>query len=509
MCMATTDGLDRTAVVTLSTNQTEIELAEFVGRYYADPLGWARVAFPWGHGILAKLDGPCPCQVRILTALGDAVRARKFNGRDAVKPIRIAVSSGHGIGKSVLFGIIDNWIKSTRPHSQGTVTANTFTQLETKTWGAIQSMAKLSLTAHWFEIGASRIYRKESKETWFSAPQSSSDENSEAFAGQHAASSTSYYLNDECSAIPDVIFEVQEGGLTDGESMQFLFGNPTRSIGKFHRVMNGAERDRYITITIDSRECPLTNKEQIEEWIQDYGEDSDFFRVRVRGLPPRASSAQFIDSDLVMAAQKRPVQFMLDDPLIVGVDMAWGGDDRNTVRFRKGMDARSIAPIYVPGEQTRDPNVMVMVLAQVMTKTYGTDKVAMMFMDAAGIAGPVASRLRDMGHKNILEVNFGAHAPDQKHAFMRSFMWGKMKDWLQSGAIDRSHELADDLMAPGYKIDRQTRIQLEPKDKIKLRLGRSTDDGDALALTFAAPVGNRPRQSPMEAVRMRPATAYS
>jgi len=197
--------------------QTELELADFVGRYYADPLGWARVAFPWGQGILAKLNGPCPCQVKILTVLGEEVRKRRFNGRDAVPPIRIAVSSGHGIGKSVLFGIIDNWIKSTRPNSQGTVTANTYTQLETKTWAMIQAMAKLSLTAHWYEIGAQRIYRKLAKETWFSSPQSCGEENSEAFAGQHAASSTSYYLNDECSAIPDVIFEVQEGGLTDGE----------------------------------------------------------------------------------------------------------------------------------------------------------------------------------------------------------------------------------------------------------------------------------------------------
>lgn len=478
-----------------TTLSPEDQLAEFVGRYYADPLGWAHVAFPWGKpGLLAKLDGPCPCQVKVLGKLGEMVRARRFNGRDAVKPIRIAISSGHGIGKSILFGIIDNWIKSTRPHSQGTVTANTYSQLETKTWASIQAMAKLSLTAHWFEIGAGRIYRKDAKETWFSSPQSSNDDNSESFAGQHAAGSTSYYLNDECSAIPDVIFEVQEGGLTDGEAMQFLFGNQTRSTGKFNRVMSGNERDRYETITIDSRECPLTNKEQIAEWIADYGEDSDFVRVRVRGLPPRASSAQFIDSELIQQAQRRAPESLQDDALIAGVDLAWGGDDNNTIRFRKGSDARSIPPIYIPGEFTRDPNVMVVRLAEVLSATYSGAKVAMMFMDAAGIAGPVASRLREIGHKNILEVNFGAHSPDRKHAFMRSFMWGQMKAWLSNGAIDKSPGLADDLLAPGYSIDKQTRIQLEPKDKIKKRLGHSTDDGDALALTFAAPVQSKQAQ---------------
>jgi hypothetical protein len=481
--------------------RSDVELADFVGRYYADPLGWARVAFPWGKpGLLAKLEGPCPCQVKILTILGEQVRARKFNGKDSVKPIRVAVSSGHGIGKSILFGIIDNWIKSTRPHSQGTVTANTYTQLETKTWASIQAMAKLSLTAHWFEIGASKIYKASAKETWFSSPQSCAEENSEAFAGQHAASSTSYYLNDECSAIPDAIFEVQEGGLTDGESMQFLFGNQTRSQGKFHRVMTGGERG-YITVTIDSRDCPLTNKEQIAEWVEDYGEDSDFVRVRVRGLAPAAADAQFIPLDLIQGAQKRAPTYIYTDPLVAGCDLSWGGADYNTIRFRRGFDARSIPPVRIPGELTRDPNVMVMKLSEMLNRDYHGQKLAFLFMDSAGIAGPVASRLRDIGHKNVLEINFGAHSGSPKYKLMRSYMWGQMKEWLLAGgAIDNSSDLMEDLAAPAYSLTRKTEILLEPKEKIIKRIGHSTDDGDALALTFAmkiqAPVMPKPELIP-------------
>ena len=475
--------------------QVERDIEDFALLCYDDPLLWAQKAFPWGKGILAKLSGPCPCQTKILAALGKAVRERGFDGINAVLPIRIAVSSGHGIGKSILFGIIDNWIKSTRPNCRGTITANTFTQLETKTWAAITAMCKLSITAHWFEPGASKSYRIGAKDTWFSAPQSSSEENSEAFAGQHEASSTSYYLNDECSAIADIIFEVQEGGLTDGESMQFLFGNQTRNTGKFHRVMSGLERG-YVTLTIDSRECPLTNKALIQEWLEDYGEDSDFFRVRVRGLAPAAGDSQFIPLQLVSDARSRSAQAMPDDPLIVGGDLAWGGDDFNTFRFRKGHDARSIPPIRIHGEKTRDPNVLVMKIAEILDKEWGErkERVAMMFIDSAGICGPVAARLRALGYRNIQEVNFGADALNEKYAFMRSYMWGQMKEWLQAGgAIDRSDELLDDLTAPGYKIDKKVRIQLEAKAEIKKRLGHSTDDGDALALTFAMPVGPKPK----------------
>ena len=108
--------------------------------------------------------------------------------------------------------------------------------------------------------------------------------NSEAFAGQHAATSTSFYFFDEASAIPDKIFEVAEGGLTDGESMIFLFGNPTRNSGKFWKVCFGPDRPRWLHKSIDSRTSALTNKTQIAEWANDYGDDSDFFRVRVRGI---------------------------------------------------------------------------------------------------------------------------------------------------------------------------------------------------------------------------------
>src|SRR5688572_29785137 len=192
--------------------------------------------------------------------------------------------------------------------------------------------------------------------------------------------------------------------------MQFLFGNQTRSTGKFDRVMTHADDGQYICITIDSRDCPLTNKEQIQEWADEYGEDSDFFRVRVRGLAPSAGDSQFIGLDLIKSAQKRQAVSMPDDPLIAGCDLSWGGADYNTIRFRKGCDARSIPPIRVPGELTRDPNVMVLKLADVLTKDYNGQKVSMLFIDSAGIAGPVVSRLRTLGHKNIQEVNFGAHS---------------------------------------------------------------------------------------------------
>jgi hypothetical protein len=358
----------------------------------------------------------------------------------------------------------------------------------TRTWATIQTWTRRCKTGHWFEVTGQRMDHKQFKESWFCSAQSCKEDNSEAFAGQHAANSTSFYVFDEASAVPDKIHEVAEGGLTDGKPMFFQFGNPTRSRGTFHRVTFGAERNRWVVRSIDSRACKFSNKELIEQWRQDRGEDSDFFRVRVLGLPPRADDSQFIDLERIVEAQKRPAVVLEGEPLVAGVDLAWGGEDWNVVAFRRGRDARSISPMRIPGEKTRDAAIMVVKLSDLLTNGVKGHKIKMMFIDSAGISGAIASRLWDLGHRNVVEINFGADSPDTKYANMRAYMWGKLKDWLLTGAIDDNPRLECDLTGPGYELDRKVRIKLEGKDEMKERGLDSPDDADALALTFARQV---------------------
>jgi hypothetical protein len=472
-----------------TAEQIHAELADFIGEFYADPLGFVIAAFPWGEpGPLADHTGPDTWQREFLQWLGEEVTKRKFDGQSAVEPVRAAVSSGHGIGKSTLQAWLVLWIMSTRPNARGTVTANTAHQLDTKTWAAVQYWHKLCLTASWFECNTTRLYMKGNRESWFVAPQSCREENSEAFAGQHAADSSSFYIFDEDSAVPDLIHEVAQGGLTDGEPFWFLFGNCTRNSGSFHRACFGVDRHRWKTWVIDSRNSKFTNKKQIAEWIADYGEDSDFVRVRVRGLPPAASDLQFIDSQSVSGAQRRDITGLADDPLVAGLDVARGGTDECVLRFRRGQDARSIPAIRVPGEQARDSMRLVTLAADVLGRSYNGRKVAMLFIDGTGVGGPIVDRLRQLGHSNVVDVQFGSEAPDGKCANMRAFMWRQMRDWLRHGAIDSTPALEMDLTGPGYKHDSRDRLLLESKEQMKARGVDSPDDGDALALTFAAPV---------------------
>lgn len=476
----------------------DLMLADEVSRFYADPLGFVLFAFPWGEpGALEKHTGPDDWQRAFLTTLGEEVARNGFDGVNPVRPIRRAVSSGHGIGKSTLVAWLVAWIMSTRPGAQGTITANTFAQLQSKTWASVKRWMGLCVTAHWFRVADHRMYHVDYKDSWFCAPQSCREENSEAFAGQHAADSTSFYIFDEDSGIADKIHEVSEGGLTDGEPMAFRFGNPTKTSGGFHKACFGSERDLWNPTIIDSRDCRYTNKAQLDEWVQKYGENSDFVRVRVRGLPPSAGDLQFIDSETVFKAQKRDVVNLGDEPLVAGLDVARGGGDECCLRFRRGNDARSIKPLRIPGEQARDSMRLVAAVSAALDQKYDGDKVHTLFVDATGgsVGGPVADRLRQLGY-NAVDVQFGGESPDDHYANMRAYMWGRMRDWLHgNGAIDASADLETDLAGPGYHHDKRDRVLLEAKEDMKKRGLDSPDDGDALALTFAAPVGVPARRS--------------
>lgn len=479
--------------------QTEVELAEFIAQFYADPLGFVQAAYPWGEAGPLEQETLEDWQREVLVEIGQEVQKRGFDGQNAVDAIRQAIASGHGIGKSTLIAWIADWIMSTRPFAQGTVTANTVTQLETKTWPAIEKWTRLCLTGHWFTTSGGAMRHKDHPKQWFLVAQTCREENSEAFAGQHAAASTSFYLNDEASAIPDIVWDVEEGGLTDGEPMIFAFGNPTKSSGRFYEICFGSKKDRWKHRAIDSRSVKRTNKKQIQEWIDDYGEDSDFVRVRVLGKPPRASELQYIDQDRVTDAQKRDVYALDDEPLICGVDVSGGGSAWTVCYFRKGKDGRSLPRVRLTGEQSRDRNVVVGKLAEILREK----RPAAMFIDSA-FGSPIVERLQMLGFKQVIEVTFGGQSADPHQANQRAYMWSKTKDWLLTGAIPKDTDLEQQLTGPGYHINRQNRLVLESKQEMVKRGISSPDDADALALTFAQPVAiptskPKPRPAPVSA----------
>lgn len=380
---------------------------------------------------------------------------------------------------------------STRPHSKGVVTANTGDQLRTKTLAELAKWRQRCITGHWFESNTMSISHKRFGDTWRVDAQTCREENSEAFAGLHCADSTPWYLFDEASAIPEKIWEVASGGLTDGEPFHVCFGNPTKNSGQFFECFHG-QKHRWVTRQIDSREAKMTNKKYISEQIDDYGIDSDRVRVRILGKFPKAGDSQLIPSDVVSEAMKRgPGRYMGDDPLICGFDVARGGADNCFIVLRRGKDNKSEKVYRIPGDKSRNS----MKVVSLMTMILDRHKPDVTFIDETGIGGPILDRLNQMGY-HCVGVHFGGKADeDKKYANKASEMWYRMRQWLMDGgAIPDETELENELTWREFGHDKKDRLIIESKDDMKKRGLHSPDWGDGLALTFAQDVP--PRETP-------------
>lgn len=470
-----------TAMMQSPGDDLQQQLIEDIAQFTHDPLGHALYAYDWGNGELERYSGPRLWQRDIMGEIRDHLS----NPDTRFEPLRIAVASGHGIGKSALISMLCKWGMDTCEDCKIIVTANTENQLRTKTWPEIGKWFRLAINADWFRTEATSIVSNDAGhgKSWRADAIPWSAHNTEAFAGLHNVGKRIIVIFDEASKIDDKVWEVAEGALTDEDTeiIWIAFGNPTQNTGRFAECFT-RWKHRWVRRQIDARTVEGTNHKEHAKWAQDWGEDSDFFRVRVRGLFPRASDLQLIPSDWVDQAQRREAVYSQQDALVCGIDIARGGADNNVIRFRRGMDARSIPPIRIPGSETRDTTLFIARVCQAI-KDNQPDAV---FVDSTGVGGPVADQIRRLNPQIIvIDVNFASAAPDNHYANMRSYIWWQMREGFRAGlAVESSPDLEAELTAPEYAHNQRDQLMLEKKDDIKKRLGISPDDGDALALTF-------------------------
>jgi hypothetical protein len=134
--------------------------------------------------------------------------------------IQIARASGHGIGKSALVAWIILWAISTFEDTKGVVTANTENQLKTKTWAEVSKWHRMFIARDLFKMTATALFANDPlhERTWRIDMVPWSERNTEAFAGLHNQGKRILVIFDEGSAIPDLIWEVTEGALTDQDT---------------------------------------------------------------------------------------------------------------------------------------------------------------------------------------------------------------------------------------------------------------------------------------------------
>ena len=458
----------------MNKKQIEEELQEACVKLADDPLKFINFIFDWGRGELYESPGPDEWQADILNQLGEY--SQRITRGENPGPLRIAVASGHGIGKSALVAWIIGWFMSTRDFPQIVVTANTENQLLTKTWRTLSRWHKQMLNAHWFDWTATKFALKAHPESWYAAATPWSENNPDAFAGTH--DKNVLIIFDEASNIHDVIWEKIDGAMSTRGAMWVCFGNPTRNVGRFYECFHKYKK-WWKTRQIDSRDCKHADKVWVEDFIAQFGLDADRTKIQVLGQFPATATRQLISTEAVEKSMNHETEAWEYQPKVLGCDIARFGENSSVLIYRQGR--KVFEPVVLPKQD-------LMVTAHQIAESIKKERPSQVFVDGSGMGAGVVDRLRQLNF-SVVDVNGGNQSLNPRFLNKRAEMWWGMKELIETLCeLPKDSELKKELICVSYDFTDKGRIRLDRKSDIMDDYGFSPDRADALALTFAYPV---------------------
>ena len=481
-----------------------------IGECVYDPLKYVMSVFRWGDPMcgLGSLHKPRGWQIEMLEELGAMLKDRAFDGNyedsSPPRPIRMAVVSGRGPGKGTTLSWLMHYFMDVWPHTIGTVTAPTQPQLRGKLFFelAVWQNRKVADLKSRLHISSSKllVYRKDARDTWWiqgAVPQKGKPM---TVQGQHNRQGIALNLYDEASGVEDQVFENLEASGTEGLPISICMGNGNNTTGFFHKIHTRRRSAGWWRRSIDTREVEGVNKETVENFIEEFGEDSDFVRIHVRGLFPERSSTQLIPASHITDAQSRvPHPSHVEEPLIFGIDVGFGGQDRTVLWSRRGSNARDAGPIKF-WEKNDFDNLGPAIMEEV--HAYRPDAVV---VDNGGSGRILVQKLRKLHCPNLHAINLQAAAFNRTaYANMRCDAYHQLADGIQhwlcipegmrddedieegifvgTGMADRLRACLEEIQYGERNSDRK--LLIEDKKEIRKRLGRSPDESDSLMMTF-------------------------
>jgi hypothetical protein len=278
--------------------------------------------------------------------------------------------------------------------------------------------------------------------------------------------------------VDDIIFETARGAMSSLGSKTVMTGNPTRLSGYFFDAFH-KNRKYWSTMRVASHESSRCNLAELEQWKEEFGEDSNFYRVRALGEFPNADDDAIIPLYVVEAAVGRDV-VQIQSEEIWGLDVSRGGADLCALAKRRG----NIQPEAIKTWRTDDAMVTVGKVMQEWCDAIV--KPAMVCVDAIGLGGPVADRLAEQGVP-VYCVNVSeSHSSNDRYLRLRDEMWEYARAWF----FARDCQIVDDDAFVGeictvtWKPTSNGKLKVITKDEMKKLIHRSPDRSEAFCFTF-------------------------
>lgn len=476
-----------------------------VADYAMDPVRFARDVY--GLTVWSA-------QERVLRDAAEIVLATDL-GHDRIER-EIAVRSGNGIGKSMIAAVVLSWWFDCLRGS-AFITAPTAKQAKSP-FGYLRALRVQSRYALPGEVLETEI---RGADDWWIRMVTARDE--VGFQGMHAFSADGTTpprmlgLVDEASGVGQAIYTAIRGCVTGGRDLLLHLGNPNLPAGDFAACFRDPHVRRHTISSLDSpnvaarREVVpgLVSHRFVESIARRFGRDSDVYRVRVLGLPPRNDHASVVSITVWEQAKQRAIEARerlgcgeemppLRGRERAGLDPAGDGSDasgwvvRDDVRLR---EARRL---------DMDTPALTRFAADWLRNGPGRS----LAIDAGGLGLPIFESLAEEFPGRVVGVLFGSlpvgDADDDwlqatgssvrvhRYADRRTEIWHRAARWYEHAEIgdeiepESLDELETDVLGVRSSVNAKGQLQLEKKAETRVRIGRSPDLGDAAALCVEA-----------------------
>lgn len=395
---------------------------------------------------------------------------------------RVAIRSGHGVGKTCWLARRIIWWGLTRHPWKVGCTAPSSGQMFDALWSELakwhQKMPE-ALKAQ-FEWKAERFEWKGSPAVSYAVAKTARRETPEALAGLH--SENMLFLIDEASGVDEIIFETARGAMSTIGAKTVMTGNPTRLDGYFFDAFH-KNAEYWATMRVAAHESTRCNLKELEQWKEEYGEDSNFYRVRALGEFPDANPDSIIPFHIVEAAVGRDVQ-QIESEEIWGLDASRGGSDLCSLAKRRGNIK------HEPIKTWRSDDAMVTAGKVINEYNSAAVKPLQICVDSIGLGGPVADRLAEQGLP-VMCINVSeSHSSNDRYLRLRDEMWERAREWFfrRDVKIDDDKPFIGEISLVTWKPTSNGKMKVMSKDEMRLApprgIGKSPDRSESWCFTF-------------------------
>lgn len=396
---------------------------------------------------------------------------------------KMSIRSGNGIGKTTCLSWIIIWYLFCHANAQIPCTAPSSEQMHDVLWKELALWLNRLPEGYKqkFEWTREHLRVSESPQTWFARAKTARKENPEALAGMHG--DNVLFIIDEASGVNEIIFTTAEGALTGDNVLVIMISNPTRRSGYFYKS-HTQRKQRWQTLAFNSLESPIVDEDFVNDKREDYGEDSDEFRVYVKGEFPSEDAID--DEGWISLIKESDLRYTMDAEFLgrrmMGVDPSGEGDDETVWVIRDSLKAKVIAKEKISDEKT--------IAAKTLTlmdefKVDDED----VTVDNFGVGANVSRELALVRRRKVVvnAVNVGQKADDNKeYQNSRAEAYDRLRQWLRKKGELVNNKGWEELLTIKYRrVERTDQMAIMSKKDMRKRLGfKSPNIADALMLTF-------------------------